>query len=115
MEKKFPTYRAFWPHYVSEHQNPLNRSLHFVGTTLVIACLGMAFLDQNPWWLAGMPLGGYGFAWFGHFFVEKNRPTTFTYPLWSLIGDFHMYALMWLFRMDREVNRMRVLLAEGLS
>jgi len=38
-----------------------------------------------------MPLAGYGFAWIGHFFFEKNKPATFTYPLYSLAGDWVMY------------------------
>lgn len=113
MEKRFPTYKAFWPHYVSEHQNQVNRNLHFVGTSLVITCLLLVFTSENAWWLLGMPVCGYGFAWFGHFFVEKNRPATFTYPLWSLVGDFHMFGLMCLFRMDREVRRMQVLTTEA--
>jgi hypothetical protein len=27
----------------------------------------------------------------GHFFFEKNRPATFKYPLYSLMGDWKMF------------------------
>ena len=59
----------------------------------------------SPWWLLAAPLAGYGFAWVGHFFFEKNRPATFTYPLWSLRGDFRMYRLMLIGKMQPEIER----------
>ena len=98
------SYEEFWPYYVSEHSKPGTRALHFVGTALVLTSLVLAVF-VSPWWLAAAPLFGYGFAWVGHFMVERNRPATFTYPLWSLRGDFRMFRLTLLGRMGPELER----------
>lgn len=92
MANKINTYADFWPHYLREHSEPATRALHYVGTALALASL-YAFLSGELWALPAALLYGYGFAWVGHFFVEKNRPATFTYPWWSLISDFRMFWL----------------------
>ena len=91
LEKQYKTFRDFYPYYLSQHTNPTCRVLHFIGSSIVLAALVVAFITRNAWWLAAMPLAGYGFAWVGHFFFEKNRPATFTYPLYSFAGDWVMY------------------------
>jgi hypothetical protein len=58
----------------------------------VIACIVIAIASHNPWWLIGAPAGGYGCAWIGHFAFEKNRPATFRHPVYSLMGDWVMFA-----------------------
>jgi hypothetical protein len=104
MVPKLTSYEEFWPYYVSEHSLPTTRTLHFVGTGLVLACFALGVLF-SPWWLLAAPFAGYGFAWVGHFFFEHNRPATFTYPLWSLRGDFRMFRLILLGRMGPELER----------
>jgi hypothetical protein len=101
------SYREFWPFYVSQHLQPGTRMLHFIGTTGAILCVIAATATQTWWLLLLAPVVGYGPAWLAHVFVERNRPATFTHPLWSLIGDFHMYALMWRGRMDAEIANLK--------
>jgi hypothetical protein len=67
------------------------RRLHFAGSALVLAAIAAAIVTRNAWWLVAAPVVGYGFAWAGHFFFEKNRPATFTYPFYSLVGDWVMF------------------------
>lgn len=89
--QKFKSFGEFYPYYLTEHANTTCRALHFVGTTLVLL-LFMAFLVSFNWrYFAAIPLAGYGFAWVGHFFFERNKPATFQYPLYSLGSDFVMY------------------------
>jgi len=99
------SYREFWPYYVREHARTLTRQMHFVGTAGALGLVVAAGILAQPWLLPCALVSGYGFAWAAHLFVERNRPATFTYPLKSLIGDFHMFALMCMGRMDGEVRK----------
>ena len=90
MSKEYSTFKSFYPFYLSQHSNPVSRKLHYLGTSLVIALL-IAVVIMGQWQgLVVLPVLGYLFAWVGHFFFEKNRPATFTYPLYSLMADFRM-------------------------
>jgi hypothetical protein len=108
MNKQYRTFDQFWPYYVLEHSRKGTRVLHFFGTSLLFVFLIHALLAQSLFSLLAGVICAYGFAWTGHFLIEKNRPATFQYPLFSLIGDFKMYGLMWTGRMEREIERLRL-------
>lgn len=91
MAERFASFRKFYPFYLSEHRNATCRKLHFVGTSLVLGLALAAVVTPYVWLAFLIPVAGYGFAWVGHFAFEKNRPATFKYPLYSLIGDWVMY------------------------
>jgi hypothetical protein len=99
------TYREFWPYYLSEHSRPATRAFHFAGTSGGTALLLLSLAAQNPWLVLVAVLAGYGPAWFAHFAVEKNRPATFRYPLWSLISDFRMTGIWLAGGLGRELER----------
>jgi hypothetical protein len=88
---EFKNMEEFYPFYLSQHVNSTNRRLHFIGTTLVIISTMLFLYFWNITFLLITPLLGYGFAWYGHFFYEKNKPATFKYPFLSLYGDYIMY------------------------
>ena len=99
------SYREFWDFYVREHSKPATRALHFAGTALGLVLLGW-FVWRGTWYFFPVCLiVGYAFAWAAHFLVEKNRPATFRYPLWSFVSDYKMMWLMLTGRMRREVER----------
>lgn len=90
----FSSFAHFYPYYLSEHSNQTCRRLHFVGSSLVLFTLAWILVTGN-WLMIGLlPILGYGFAWIGHFFFEKNKPATFTYPLYSFMGDWVMFRDM---------------------
>lgn len=85
-------FHDFWPYYLQEHARPATRALHYAGTSLVVTLLASALVTPHWWMALAVPLAGYGFAWAAHGLIERNRPATFRFPLWSLRADF----LMWL-------------------
>jgi len=75
-QPRYNSFTEFWPYYLAEHSKPGTRLLHLVGTTIALGCVA--------------------------FFIEKNKPATFQYPLWSFMGDYKMIFMMLTGRMDRE-------------
>ena len=92
--RQFMSFSEFYPFYLGEHRNRTSRRLHFAGTLLVIFLGVYILLTGDYYFTLLLPIAGYGFAWAGHFFFEKNRPATFTHPVYSLMGDFVMFRDM---------------------
>ncbi len=103
--REYSNFESFWPHYLREHARPATRNWHYAGSTLAILVLLGALVTQTWWALLVVPLAGYVFAWLSHAFVERNKPATFTYPLWSLVSDFRMFAFFLSGRLDAELVR----------
>lgn len=88
--KTITTYADFWPHYLREHAQPSTRAWHYVGTAVALMVL-VAVIVTGKWLFLPLAfVSGYAFAWVSHGLIEKNKPATFTYPLWSLWSDFKM-------------------------
>tara|TARA_B110000116_G_C16780419_1_gene558014 strand:+ start:1952 stop:2257 length:306 start_codon:yes stop_codon:yes gene_type:complete len=94
MTKRYKKFADFYPFYLSQHTNLICRRLHFVSSSLIILLFFYVVVFGGLYLLLIIPFIGYGFAWVGHFIFEKNRPATFTYPLYSLIGDWVMFKDM---------------------
>jgi hypothetical protein len=98
------SFADFWPYYVRAHSRARTRVLHAIGSVLALIILGSSFLT-TLWMLIAVPLVGYAFAWYAHFFVEHNKPATFGHPFYSLAADYRMLFLMMAGRMDSEVTK----------
>ena len=102
---RYHRFADFWPYYVLEHSHPLNRKLHFWGTNNLIFWIALAVRRRSPKLLVFAILSSYAYAWFGHFFIENNRPATWEYPILSTLGELKMYVKLWLGTMDSELAK----------
>lgn len=105
MAERIATYDAFWLHYLREHADPRTRAIHVVGTFLGVGLFALGVLTLRPWLMLAGLVSGYAFAWVSHMTVERNRPATFTYPLWSLGSDLKMAWMFATGRLDGELRR----------
>jgi hypothetical protein len=99
------TYPEFWRVYLAAHADPRTRVLHYLGTVVGVAALGLAAATRDWRWLLVAPVAGYALAWFGHLVFERNRPATFEHPGWSLISDFRMLGLFLTGRLRHELQK----------
>ena len=87
---RYASFEAFYPFYVSQHQNRVSRRIHVIGTGLMILAVPAGLLTLNPIWLAIFPAVAAS-AWVGHYVFEKNRPLGLRHFVWSLMGDFRLF------------------------
>lgn len=86
----YKSFSEFYPFYLSQHANVTNRRFHLVGTMMFLIIALYSIIQWTAAFVLYIPLISYGLAWIGHFVFEKNKPATFKYPFYSLIGDFRM-------------------------
>lgn len=98
-------YDEFWHRYLQAHRDPKTRGLHYLGTALGFAALGLAAAQRDWRWLLTAPVLGYAPAWLGHAVFERNRPQSFGHPLWSLASDVRMLGLFATGRLGAELAR----------
>ncbi len=97
---------AFWLRYLRDHADPRTRHLHHAGMALALGSIMTAFTvgPMMPFLIAA-PILAYGLAWFSHAVYERNTPTAFGHPYWSLISSFRMFGLSLLGRLCGELAR----------
>ena len=85
------TLKEYYQYYLTLHQNPKCRLLHFIGQCVTLLYTG--FVIYNSFWLMALliPFVVYPFAWSGHYFFEKNKPAAFSNPIKAKISDWIMF------------------------
>ena len=101
--ERYTSFDDFWPYYLSEHLDPRCRALHYAGTGAGLGIFAYSLVSLQPLLIPLALVCGYGPAWIGHFFIEKNRPATFQYPRWSFFGDLKMLSLFLTGRLGPEL------------
>ena len=89
--KSFNSFREFYPFYLSQHKNPVNILLHYIGTLIGYVFLVCGIFSLSFKTLLFGHIFAYALAWIGHFYFEKNKPATFNHPLYSYMGDHRMF------------------------
>lgn len=91
-QKKSLSVKEFYPVYLTQHQNTMNRILHFIGTGLFGLCFITAMLFHNVIFFAMMPVAAFGFSWIGHVVFEKNKPGKLKFLFFTLMCDFILFG-----------------------
>lgn len=91
MSESFQSFDAFYKFYLQQHSKTGTKIMHFIGTALGLLGLFCAIITLSiVYFIAGIVIG-YFLAWVSHLLIERNKPATFTHPLYSLLADIRMF------------------------
>jgi len=83
--------KEYYKHYLTLHQHPKCRLLHFIGQWATIFYTVMVVYSGYWLLLLLVPFVVYPFAWSGHYFFEKNKPAAFSDPWKAKMSDWIMF------------------------
>ncbi len=91
MPERIKTFKEFYPYYLNQHSKKFTRIFHFTGTLLVLGVIIYVLQSGKERFLWYIPIFGLGISALSHYIFEKNKPTSFQYPVFTLMGDFKMF------------------------
>tara|TARA_R110000824_G_scaffold317076_1_gene504295 strand:+ start:1639 stop:1929 length:291 start_codon:yes stop_codon:yes gene_type:complete len=83
--------KEYYEYYLTLHQDPRCRRLHFAGQCFTILFAAYVFYGWHWYLVPLVPFVIYPFAWSGHYFYEKNKPAAFKDPIKAKISDWLMF------------------------
>jgi hypothetical protein len=98
--------RAYWNRYLWHHRHPLTRRLHRIGSWTCLAGLAAALGGFGVVWIPVTMTIGYGLAFSGHWFVERNRPLTFENPVRAGLANWVMFVFEMFWDVEAELARL---------
>ncbi|OCC30583.1 PF06127 family protein [Leptospira interrogans serovar Canicola] len=93
--KTYTTFKEFWPFYLGEHSHPVNRMLHFIGTSFALGWILTAIINLNPFYIFAALFSGYFFCLDWSFFC-REKPSGYFYLsaeiLYGRLGNVFLYS-----------------------
>ena len=103
--KRFNTYREFWPYYLRDFRAAGEHERVLTGTVVMLFFLVFTILMGNVLFIAIALALACGFRFISVNAGQRVRPLTVTHPLWSLVSDVRLLAIVLLDRLAEEYER----------
>lgn len=109
MERKISTFDDYWPDFLKSHSKALTRKWHFWSGLMIIFAPVAAVIKASPGPAILLIIAGLLTAWYSHFVIEENKPTTWTTsPVLAVKGNVKMFSLMITSKLDEELKKYHI-------
>jgi hypothetical protein len=89
--ESFGSFAEFYRLYLTQHSTTHCRRMHFFASLAALFCVAKLLVTWNPWWFFAALVLGWGLAWFGHAYYEKNHPVRLRQPMYGFLGEWVMF------------------------